>query len=59
MGAGDTFFANLVVYLLTKAKDLKNISEEDINESLTKAALAAAKTIRQKGSFGHGIKITK
>jgi len=48
-----------VVYLLTKAKDLKNISEEDINESLTKAALAAAKTIRQKGSFGHGIKITK
>lgn len=59
MGAGDTFFANLVVYLLTKAKDLKNISEEDINESLTKAALAATKTIRQKGSFGHGIKITK
>ena len=59
MGAGDTFFANLVVYLLAKAKDLKNISEEDINESLTKAALAAAKTIRQKGSFGHGIKITK
>ena len=59
MGAGDTFFANLVVYLLTKAKDLKNISEEDINESLTKAALAAAKTIRQKGSFGHGIRITK
>ena len=59
MGAGDTFFANLVVYLLTKAKDLKNISEEDINESLTKAALAAAKTIRQKGSFGHGTKITK
>ena len=59
MGAGDTFFANLVVYLLTKAKDLKNISEENINESLTKAALAAAKTIRQKGSFGHGIKITK
>lgn len=58
MGAGDTFFANLVVYLLTKAKDLKNISEEDINESLTKAALAAAKTIRQKGSFGHGTKIT-
>ena len=59
MGAGDTFFANLVVYLLTKAKDLKNISEEDINESLTKAALAAAKTIRQKGSFGHGTKIIK
>ena len=59
MGAGDTFFANLVVYLLTKTKNLKNLSEEDINESLTKAALAAAKTIRQKGSFGHGTKITK
>lgn len=59
MGAGDTFFANLVVYLLTKAKSLKNLSGADINKSLTKAALAAAKTIRQKGSFGHGTKITK
>lgn len=57
MGAGDTFFANLVTYLLTENSCLRNLSEQTCQRALNKAAIAAAKTIKQPGSFGCGERI--
>lgn len=57
MGAGDTFFANMVVYLLIESKSLARITDDRVNASLDYAAKAAARTIRQNGSFGHGMMI--
>lgn len=57
MGAGDTFFANLVTYLLTENSCLWNLSEQTCQRALNKAAIAAAKTIKQPGSFGCGERI--
>lgn len=57
MGAGDTFFSNLVVFMLNKERNFLEISDQKINASLSFAADAASQTIRRSGSYGYGKKI--
>lgn len=57
MGAGDTFFANLVTYLFNKSVDLSDLAINEINMGLSFAARASAKTIQRRGSYGYGQKI--
>ncbi|MCC7667586.1 hypothetical protein CRI87_10795 [Liquorilactobacillus satsumensis] len=57
MGAGDAFFSNLVVFMLSNEKELLEISDQKINDALSFAAKAASRTIRRSGSYGYGKKI--
>lgn len=57
MGAGDSFFTAFVVSLLKKGLGKKELSEEEIRESLIYAADFAANNCLKEGAFGYSANI--